>query len=218
MIKINLLPPERRKRLKKVKPAAQKAGPSMPKIKLDLKFDPVVVMAAGLALIVTLGVAGGHFWLSRKQSALEERRSQARSELVRMNQVVMRIDELRNTTREVTRKMDIIQEVDRNRYIWPRLLDEISGALPQYAWLENVSETSPFPNLWIRIEGLTMSNLLLGQLMERLEKSPLISQVSLISSTERREGSYDTKYFIIECACELNESADTTHVAAAAGR
>jgi Tfp pilus assembly protein PilN len=218
MIKINLLPPDKRKRLKKVKPSAPKAGPSLPKFKLDLKYDPVVVMAAGLALIVTLGVGGGQFWLSRKQSALEERRSQARAELVHMNQIVMRIDELRNTTREVTRKMDIIQEVDRNRYIWPRLLDEISGALPQYAWLENVSETSPFPNLWIRIEGLTMSNLLLGQLMERLEKSPLISRVSLISSTERREGSYDTKYFIIECACELNESTDTTHVAAAAGR
>ncbi len=216
MIRINLLPPEKRKKLKKARPAAQKKAPSAgPRFKLELKLEPLVLVSAALALVVTLGVAGGQFWLSRRQSALEARRTEARAELVRMNQVVMRIDELRATTREVTRKMDIILEVDRNRYLWPRLLDEISGALPQYAWLENISETSPFPDMHLRIEGLTMNNLLLGQLMERLEQSPLISQVGLISSTERREGSFDTKYFILECACELNQAVDTTHVAAA---
>ena len=53
MIKINLLPPEKRKKLKKVKPAKKKA-PAIPQIKLALKFDPYVVVPAAAAVVSVL--------------------------------------------------------------------------------------------------------------------------------------------------------------------
>ena len=204
MIRINLLPPERRKKLKKVKPAEKKAK-ALPKISFDLKADRVALLAAAVVLAALVAVGGAHLWLKRSQSSLESRSQAARAELVQLNQVVLQLDELKAANQEISRKMNIISEVDRNRYLWPRLLDEISSALPQYTWLETVSEISPFPQLNLRLEGLTMSNLVLGRLMENLDRSPLLEKIELISSVERNEGSFTTQYFIIECACELNQ-------------
>lgn len=205
MIRINLLPPEKRKKLKKARPAKKKQE-ARPGKKLNLRVSPAAALAATVAIVSLLGMAVAHVWLNRLENSLDNRRASAREELIRLNQVVLRIDELRAKNQEIARKMNIIAEVDRDRYLWPRLLDEISNALPQYTWLETVSEISPLPELRLRIEGLTMSNQILSRLMENLERSPLLEKIELVSSVERSEGSFSSMYFILECSCELKRS------------
>jgi len=213
MIKINLLPPEKRKKLKKVKPAKKKA-PAIPQIKLALKFDPYVVVPAAAAVVSVLLIGGSFFWLGHKEKSIKEARNQMRVELNLLNQVINRIKELKAQTKDVQERMEVILEVDKNRFLWPRILDEISGALPSYSWLESISETSPFPQLRLRLEGTTMSNILLSRFLKNLEQSSLLTDIKLISSAERSYGSYETKFFVIECDCALNEPPDTTRVAA----
>ncbi len=213
MIKINLLPPEKRKKLKKVAPAKKKAGmPALLKIKL--KLDPLVVSVAALIIAVVL-IVGSFFWLGHKESSLKERRDTLQIKLNRLNQVIHRIDNLKLQTKQVRDRMEVILEVDRNRFLWPRILDEISSALPRYTWLESITEITPFPQLTLRVEGNTMSNLLLSELISKLENSSMLTDIRLISSAERVHGSYQTKYFVLEADCALNEEvSDTTAVAA----
>ena len=213
MIKINLLPPEKRKKLKKVAPAKKKAGlPALPKIKL--KLDPLVVSVAALIIALVL-IVGSFFWLGHKEKNLKERQDTMQTKLKRLNQVIHRIDNLKLQTKQVRDRMEVILEVDRNRFLWPRILDEISSALPRYTWLESITEITPFPQLTLRVEGNTMSNLLLSQLISKLENSSMLKDIRLISSTERVHGSYQTKYFVLEADCALNEEvSDTTAVAA----
>ncbi len=209
MIKINLLPPEKRKKLKKVKPAKKKAL-VMPKLKLEFKFDPWVVAPIAAGVIVVLLIVGSLFWLGRQEKRIKTLRDTNRVELNQLNQTIVKINQLKEQTKEVKYRMEVILKVDRNRFLWPRILDEISGALPRYTWLETVSETSPFPQLLIRLEGTTMTNLSLSRFLRNLEFASLLTDVKLISSVERHHGGYDTHYFIIECECELNETPDTT--------
>ena len=128
--------------------------------------------------------------------------------------IMAKIKQFRQRTQQVKDRMDLILKIDQNRFIWPRILDEISGALPTYTWLESVSETSPFPQLMIRLEGTTMSNLYLSRFLNNLEHTSMLADVKLISSVERIHESYSTQYFIIGCVCELNEPFDTTGAAA----
>jgi len=216
MIKINLLPPEKRKKLKKVTPAKKKAAvPALSKLKIEFKFDPLVVFPAAALIIAVVLIGGSFFWLGHKEKSMKERRDAMRIELNRLNQVTFRIDNLKLQTKQVRDRMEVILEVDKNRFLWPRILDELSAALPRYTWLENITEITPLPQLTLRVEGNTMSNLLLSELITNLENSSMLTNLRLISSAERVHGSYQTKYFVLEADCALNEElADTTALAA----
>jgi Tfp pilus assembly protein PilN len=139
-------------------------------------------------------------------------------ELNRLNQIIVRTENLKEQTKRLGERMDVILKVDRNRYLWPRILDEVSASMPSYTWLESISEKTPFPQLTIRLEGVTMNNLLLSQLLSNLENGELLTGVKLISSSERLYGSLNTKYYVIECSCTLNEPVDSTTVAVKAQR
>ncbi len=213
MIKINLLPPEKRKKARRTatsgKPGkAAKAGNgvSLP----SMKYDPVVALPVAVAALAVLFVAGSFFWLGHRESSLKESRDSLRVELNTLNMVILRMDELKERTADVVGRMEIIVNVDRNRFLWPRTLDEISSALPRYTWLHTISELSPFPELVMRLEGHTMSNILLSELLGNLERNEAFADVRLISSAERPLGGYDTKYFVIECASAFNQPPDTT--------
>ncbi len=213
MIKINLLPPEKRKKARRAAPAAKPGKAAKTGRSLSLptrKYDLVVALPVTVAALTVLFVAGSFFWLGHRASSIKERRDSLRVELNTLNRVILRMDELREHTADVVNRMEIIVSVDRNRFLWPRTLDEISSALPRYTWLNTISELSPFPELVLRVEGHTMSNILLSELLDNLERSATFADVRLISSTERLLGGYDTKYFVIECASAFNQPPDTT--------
>ncbi len=213
MIKINLLPPEMRKKARRAAPSAKPDRPASSRGGLSLpsmKYDPMVALPVAVAVLAILFIAGSFFWLGYRESSLKERRDSLRVELNTLNRVIMRMDELRERTADVVNRMKIIVNVDHNRFVWPRTLDEISSALPRYTWLNTISELSPFPELVMRVEGHTMSNILLSELLDNLERSEAFRDVRLISSTERPLGGYDTKYFVLECASAFNQPPDTT--------
>ena len=68
-----------------------------------------------------------------------------------------RLIERRDT---IARKVNIIQEIDAGRYVWPHIMDEVSRALPPYTWLINVSalETDSTEMARFAIEGRTGNN------------------------------------------------------------
>ena len=88
MIKINLLPPEKRKKLKKVAPAKKKAvaAPAMPKIKLQLKTDLLAVFPIAAAIIAMVLIGGSYYLLGHKEKSLTDRRKSMQVELNRLNQ------------------------------------------------------------------------------------------------------------------------------------
>ena len=215
MIKINLLPPEKRKKIRKVQSAQKKSiMPALAGLRFSFRFDPFVVLPAAAAVLALLLIGGSFFWLGYKEKSMKQRRDTMRVELNRLNQVILHVEDLKARTKKVHDRMEVILAVDKNRFLWPRILDDVSSSLPRYTWLDNISEVTPFPQLTVRIEGNTMSNILLSDLIANLDHSTMLNAVKLISSTGQKHGSYDTKFFVLEAQCALNEPADSAKVAA----
>jgi Tfp pilus assembly protein PilN len=91
----------------------------------------------------------------------------------------------------IAMKVNVIQEIDAGRYVWPHIMDELSRALPPFTWLTKVNfvsvpdSTEKLPRF--KIEGRAQNNFALSQYMQQLENSPFVRQVRLLSNELVRE-------------------------------
>ena len=105
----------------------------------------------------------------------------------------------------IAQKVNIIQEIDAGRYVWPHIMDELSRALPPYTWLVGVSalpadSTEKDPKF--RIEGRTGNNFALTKYLQDLEASPFIKNVKLASTELIRENDKLVYSFLLEAYYE----------------
>jgi type IV pilus assembly protein PilN len=92
--------------------------------------------------------------------------------------LIHRIDQLTREREAVRQRLDVIEDLDQNRFVRVRMADELSRRLPEQVWLTSFSETQGS----IVITGVTFSNLSVAELMARLERSVLYEQVDLVVS------------------------------------
>jgi type IV pilus assembly protein PilN len=78
---------------------------------------------------------------------------------------------------EVNRRLDVITQLDRDRYFRVHLLDELNRSLPQHMWLTLVEEQA---NNRFAIEGVTFSNFLVSDALQNLGRSAYIAGVDLV--------------------------------------
>ena len=112
-----------------------------------------------------------------------------------------RLIERRDT---IARKVNIIQQIDAGRYVWPHIMDEVSRALPPYTWLINVSalETDSTEMARFAIEGRTGNNFALTKYLQDLEASPFIKNVRLASTELVRENEKLVYSFLLDASYE----------------
>lgn len=106
----------------------------------------------------------------------------------------------------IAQKVNIIQGIDANRYIWAHILDEISRSLPPYTWLVEVTATpsdsaTATPNF--RMVGRTGNNFALTRYLQDLEASPFIRNVKLASTELVRENEKLVYSFNLEASYEV---------------
>lgn len=94
-----------------------------------------------------------------------------------------------NTTLQARRdtiaeKLQVIQQIDAGRYVWPHIMDEVSRTLPDYTWLTKLTQNSGGPQPQFQIEGRTGTTFALTRYLNSLEASPFISQVRLVSTVQ----------------------------------
>jgi type IV pilus assembly protein PilN len=108
------------------------------------------------------------------RAEVEATQTQARQ----LQPLIQRIDQLTQEREAVRRRLDIIENLDQNRFTRVRLADELSRRLPDQVWLTSFSESQGS----IVITGVTFSNLSVAELISRLERSVLYEGVDLVVS------------------------------------
>lgn len=205
MIEINLLPSGAGKR---AAGGARKpsGGPSLPSMGADPRMA-----ALGAAAVLLLLVAGFWFWTSgQKRAELATRIEEQAADSVRLERAIELMRTLDTRRDTIDQKMDIIRQVDTRRYVWPHLLDEVSRATPPFMWLTRIAATedeapapapAPAPGTApadtaaaapapppsgpaFSIEGNAGSTEALTRFMRNLEASPMIRDVSLVTSQQ----------------------------------
>jgi len=173
-----------------------------------------------VAVVVLLLLGVGFFlWSSGAAAAeLEGRISREVEDSLRLASAVglLEISQARRDT--VVGKVESIRDLDGRRYIWPRLMDEVSRALPPQAWLTALQasgEDSASPGL--TIEGYAGSANALTRFMTELESSPFLTGVSLLASEQVEREGRALQRFTVEARYRRAEPAFIETVPVVAG-
>jgi Tfp pilus assembly protein PilN len=181
MIEINLLPEGQKQGAKR------KAGrPKVPSVKgLSLGRDPWLTALLAVAVLVPL--AALFLWLSQRAEArsLEERLEAATADSARLADLRAVSDSLSERQTLLRERMALIERLDRNRFVWPHLLDEISRGLPQFAWLTSVRRLTPLPDVSVQIQGMAANPLTITEFVRNLQASPYIEDVRILGSQQQ---------------------------------
>jgi type IV pilus assembly protein PilN len=159
MIRINLLPRDE---------APAQHSLRLPELGM---FAPLVLVVVALGVLATLGLYQG-----QKVANLEESIAVAEAESRRLAPEIAKIKRLDQQRASLNQRLEVIGDLDRDRYFRVHLLDELNRALPEHLWLTRWEELGGDQ---YALEGVTFSNFLVADLMQNLDRSPYFTGVNL---------------------------------------
>lgn len=167
MIRINLMPLEERgqkaRKVKKHKPGGAKSGPAG-------LLLPLAIIAGVLVTIVgTVVHQQSQIHMLAGEVARVEEESRALAPQIAM------VERLSRERTDLDMRLSLIDQLSRGRFDSVRLVDELDRSIPDHMWLSSMMGDAGT----ITIEGTTFSNLIIADLMIRLDRSPLFSNVAL---------------------------------------
>jgi Tfp pilus assembly protein PilN len=172
VIEVNLLPGGRKR--------ASKGGGlklSLPKFSFGdgsgggaAAMDRYVLFFAAAAAIA-VGYIGYSFMGVRGQAEeLQVQLEQARQDSVRFAALIEQTNTLTARRDLLAQRVEVIQQIDAARYVWPHVLDEVASAVPEYLWLREIVYVGDNP-LRVRIGGRAGSTFAVTNFVRRLEAS-----------------------------------------------
>ena len=183
MLEVNLHPDKRRK---------SSAGFELGEIRDSLGSlvpsggDPWSVALAVAALVVIGGT--GVLWYSQgnRLSRLESRVQSVTRDSARLADLQGIVDSLETRRTEIRERMSRVEDLDRGRYMWPHLLNELSRALPDAAWLTRIERTSEAPDVRVQVQGVAASPMIITQYVRGLRQQQHIGDVQMGGSQRQQ--------------------------------
>jgi Tfp pilus assembly protein PilN len=193
--------------------------------------DPLLLGAAA-AWIAVIGGMGVLYASNAKSLADgEQRLEQARAEHKRFKTFIAQKRKQELIRDSLLAQIGVIRGVDRDRYVWSHVLDEVAQALPPYTWLVDIGPTVPVapagvpapapapgakdtaaadtlpPPLAIRITGRTVDIQAYTKFLRQLEASPWIENVQPQSVTTVIENERPVTAFVVAASYVTADSA-----------
>lgn len=135
MIEINLLPGKKK--------AAKGTGVSlaMPDFKglIAQVKDPWLIGAVAAWVIVGGGGAALFITERARLAAAEARLENVKTEKRRYDIVIAQKRQAEKVRDSLVYEIQVIRDIDADRYIWPHVLDQATKALPPYTWITRVA-------------------------------------------------------------------------------
>lgn len=143
-----------------------------------LPSDPYLLFAI-VAGALGLGYIGWSFLSVRAEAEdLNVQLEEQRQDSIRFAAIIQQSNQLQARGDSIARRVQIIQEIDQNRYVWAHLLDEVAAAVPDYTWLREVLQQTASP-LTVRVAGRAGSIFAITRFMRRLEASRFLHSVRM---------------------------------------
>lgn len=189
MIRINLLPREGKAQRKTA--MTFKVG--------DLVVPVVMLAAAGLVIAGT--VVSQRVRIAALDKSIAEVEAQSRA----LAPQIERVQRLARERAELDLRLGIISRLERGRTQSVRLMDELARCIPDHLWLTGARQDGESS---LSLEGVTYSNLVVSDLMSRLERSPMFAGVELGVAERGAIGDRDVVRFNVTCQVTPNATAN----------
>lgn len=155
---------------------------------------------ACVAVLLVVGLVVGALWFSQRSAfdRVETRLEEAREDSARLADLRQLSDSLTKRQNQIRSRVRLVEQLDRNRFVWPHLMDEIAGALPSRAWLQTLRKQGSLPNLGIQILGTAARPLVVTDFVRNLEQSPYISDVQIVGTNKEQSGGLTVQSFTLD--------------------
>jgi type IV pilus assembly protein PilN len=160
MIRINLLPQDELPKQRTI---------NMPSLGA---FAPII-----LILIAVVSLTGVSVYQSQKIADLKAIIAEEEAESRRLAPEIAKIRRLNEQRSDLNERLDVITDLDRDRYFRIHLLDELNRSMPDHMWLTNLEDMGG--DLY-NLEGITFSNFLVSDFMQNLVNSPYFAHINLL--------------------------------------
>jgi type IV pilus assembly protein PilN len=118
---------------------------------------------------------GWHILRSNEISSLKSDIEDARIEQDRYRKEADLVAELTQKRKVISQRIEVIEDLDKNRFLRVRLLDELARSVPEYVWLYSFQEAAGSASL----RGRAFSNLAISRFMDSLESKAHVDSVYL---------------------------------------
>ncbi len=159
---------------------------SLPDLKA-LPADPFIMGAVLVGLVSAALVGWWYVDLNNRNAELAVALDVAIQDSATFHELIENNNTLQARQDSVAQKVEIIQEIDAGRYVWPHVLDEVARALPDFLWITALQQVSVGDFVEFRIDGRAGNNIAVTTFMAALEASPFVRSVRLISSEQALE-------------------------------
>jgi len=206
VIEINLLPSSESRRKSRGRGGGLPGLPKLPALGADPWY-----LGLGAAAVLVLLFAGWSFWsTSAATTRLEAQIAQEVTDSTRYATTIAMVNTLTARQDTIRQKIDVIRSVDTRRYVWPRILDEVSRSVPAFTWVTRVTsveeaDSTAGPSL--TLEGASGSTQSLTRFMKNLEGSPFIRDVTLVTTEQVVTEGRTFNRFTLEARYESPDSA-----------
>jgi Tfp pilus assembly protein PilN len=146
------------------------------------KGDPWVLGSGAVVVVAILGLIWMFMRVSGEIDRLEQAERLAVQDSARLAEVIRRTEQLQARRDSIQQRVEVIQQIDGARYVWPHLMDEVARALPEFTWLTQFAQINPGDLPTFQVQGRAGTIFALTTFMENLEASPFITGVRLIGS------------------------------------
>lgn len=180
--------------------------------------DPWQATAIGAAALVVLflGVTWAH--TATQSARLRPQLEETRAEHTRYQDFLQQKRREERVRDSILSQIATISTVDQQRYVWPHILDEIAGAVPEFTWLTEVRSVggavgvdslSVDAPVLVRILGRTNDLQHYTTFLRQLEASPWLMNVVPVEAGTVIEGNRAVNTFTIQATYVR---ADTTNI------
>lgn len=187
-----------------LRPGAKRAATGSPMAGLGERLkglsakvkDPALAAAIGVSAVVLIGMLWGFISTGVQAGRLRPQLDEARAENQRFRTLLAQIRREERIRDSVVTELVTLRQVDRDRYVWPHIMEEVSRALPPATWLVSVVPVGAAPGgvtvdedgnlveqeLQFELTGRAMDIQGFTRFMRQLEDSPWLHKTTAISA------------------------------------
>lgn len=138
-----------------------------------------------MVVLVLVGIVAVHLQYARLISVQDSRNDYLRKHIKEVEKQIAEINELASKKERLLARMEIIQQLQRNRPEIVRLFDELVRVMPDGVYLTSLQQKSTS----LRMTGIAQSNARVSALMRNIDQSEWLTKPQLdVIQSEKKEG------------------------------
>lgn len=146
----------------------------------------------GIILLLTIWYAGIVIGVKEKEAKLQKITKQIED----LQPKLIEIKQLEVEITEMKKRVEVIVQLDKGRFLWAHLLDEMSQSLPSGVWLKDFNYSSGSS---LDFSGSAFDNFSIANFMNNLINSTTFTNIVLGSIESTSIGDYPIKTFSMKC-------------------